>query len=230
MTRTARAVLVLATLVALKPDGAAAQVTVGTANTGNCYPFICMAGDGGTRYQQVYSSSSFSSAMFINSLTWYRNYWSGSQSFDGSTYTLSLSTTSAGVGALSSNADANLGANNQLFYSGIVSGAVGTGFTLTGTSFLYDPSMGNLLLDVIITNPHAQGYVTFLDADNTGRSTSRTWNWQGQQAPQIVDNAGLVTTFQGTVVPEPATITLMATGFAGLAGAYRRRKNAKIAA
>jgi hypothetical protein len=51
-TATAAA-LCLAALVAAAPAGA--SVTIGTAASGNCYPFSCFAGDGGQVYQQVLS-------------------------------------------------------------------------------------------------------------------------------------------------------------------------------
>jgi hypothetical protein len=50
-------------------------VTVGNFDNGNCYPFMC--NDSGTNvgqsidYQQVYSSSAFSGASTIDSMTWY---------------------------------------------------------------------------------------------------------------------------------------------------------------
>ena len=67
-------VLLLAVCVTLLTAGAfAAPITIGTAQSGNCYPFMC--NDSGTSsgvsidYQQVYTSSAFSGPVMINSIT-----------------------------------------------------------------------------------------------------------------------------------------------------------------
>ena len=52
-------------------------VTVGVANDGNCYPFMC--NDSGSsvgpsiHYQQVYAASAFSGLTQINSLTFFQS-------------------------------------------------------------------------------------------------------------------------------------------------------------
>lgn len=228
MLRSFRLVSLSAALLAAGSVPAAAQVTIGTATTGNCYPFICAAGDGFFRYQQVYTSTAFSPVGFINSLTFYRTI-AGPGDFDGNTYALSLSTTSQAVGGLSDNPTANLGANNTLFWTGVLSGAIGSSFTLTGTPFLYMPGMGNLLLDVMISGPNRvpnHSGNTYLDADDTGAETSRAY---GSDLFVYTDATGLVTTFgvSATVIPEPSSIALLGTGLLGLAALARRKLGRK---
>src|SRR5690242_20193839 len=66
----------LVMLVALSMSTAAfADITVGSNDSGNCYPFMC--NDSGTNvgvsidYQQAYNSAKFSGLTTINTITWY---------------------------------------------------------------------------------------------------------------------------------------------------------------
>ena len=101
------------------------------------------------------------------------------------------------------------------------------------TPFLYNPSAGNLLLDVDnISGANAAVGSDFFDAVNiTGDSVSRVFGSEG--APNATtgtpDSFGLIAQFQfgPAAVPEPTTLTLLGFGAVSLVGyAWRRRQRA----
>jgi hypothetical protein len=214
----------------LASAGAHAQITVGTPNSNNCIPFICV--DNGFEYQQVYSASAFSTSVFINNLTFYLAI---PGSFANQTFALSLSTTSKAVGGLSSNLASNVGLDNQLFASSLESGAIPASFTISGTPFSYNPLMGNLLVDIFVfgVNSHPgclNSSCGYLEADPSGALTSRAYagNFVASSSTFLneTDNLGLVTTFgvSASTVPEPSTLALLSTGLLGVAVAYGRSR------
>ena len=214
-------------------ETAIAQITVGTFDTGNCYPFMC--NDSGTsvgqsiEYQQVYSSAAFSMPVAITSETFY---WQGAQIFGGSdtllggSYLFSLSTTAAPVNGLSSTLASNLGPDNApvLLFSVPAGGqSFGTSFTFhNAVPFFYNPGLGNLLLDVTVSNqdvvPNGSGN-SYNDDDSTGSVTSRAYAFTGSPVGSA-DSNGLVTTFNA--VPEPSAFLPLA-GLLGLGGLLRRK-------
>jgi hypothetical protein len=219
-------------LIALSSVARADEVTVGVADTGDCYPFMC--NDSGTgsglaiEYQQVYSSSEFSGPMLITSETFYDLYaqmFGGDDLLFGGNYTFSLSTTSADVNMLGTDLADNLGADDTtvLTYSASPGGEMfGTDFTFTNTTpFLYNPADGNLLLDITVEDQdnlvNALGN-SYNDADDTGMETSRAYEFTGDATTAVADSTGLVTTFETTPVPEPSTFVLAFT-FVSLLGA-----------
>lgn len=142
------------------PSGAAASVSTADVNTivigapaenSNLFPF----GGGfnaSNRYQQAYAGSAFSSAtpLLIKSLS----FLGGQGVLLPSTYTFSLSTITRSIDNLSTtDLVTNRGADNSLFASTNLSGPAPATLTIQGTTpFLYDPSAGNLLLDIVV-NP-----------------------------------------------------------------------------
>ena len=149
--------------------------TVIFAETGssNAYPFNFSGYSG--EYQQVYSASSFNGPVDITAITFFTGPISDS-SITGN-YTLDLSTTSASPLHLSTNYASNTGADNAVFFNGSVSSSL----TFTGTPFLYDPSKGNLLLDVEVHTPQATTD-SFLAA-GCSNDTNRVFNDKGDGAP-----------------------------------------------
>jgi hypothetical protein len=216
--------LLLATAFA-RPAHAQTNITAGTAADLNCIPFGCLP-DGG-QYQQIFAASIFGGSPFsITSLTFFAAMYAGrNQTFD-----IRLSTTLQAVNGLSSNLASNVGADDQPFATFAPTGTYLNEFTITGAPFVYDPMGGNLLLSILVHG--APGRSQFQALTSGDPSMSRAYDWDGVSgnASTTMLTDGLVTRFGGSPVtstPEPATIALVASGFAGVAGFRRRRRGAQ---
>jgi len=212
--------LLLAAAAALGLGAMAAPaqaLVVGTADTSNSIPFGSTLG--GSYFQQVYNASTFGAGLDIAKLSFYNSLDPADTTPRAGTFQIFITTTSAAVPTFDTN-------NSQAWFDAgwtkVFDGALPTiqngrlDFILSN-SFNYNPAQGNLLVTVRTFDGFSDGKL-FLDADkNNGVTNSRfsayPYDW----------NQGLVTGFNDGPVPEPATWTLMLTGF-GLAGATLRRR------
>jgi len=160
----------------------------------------------------------------------------GAISVDVSSFNIYLSTspyfpnTIGSHTLITTNYAANKGADNTL----VLSGGASTFFSSPGcatpgpcafdmafnlaTPFLYDPTNGTLLFDLQITGWSSGG--GFLDAEafsSPGGSVAEVG------ASGTVDLRGPIVQFEFTPVPEPASITLLASGLVALGGVMRRK-------
>ena len=234
--------LVLA--AALWPTLAQAQaVTVGTPGTQvNAFPF---GGGGvgayvaGSEYQELYSSTAFAgvaSPFQINDIAF-----SSASGATTATYnvTLRLSTTRATNSTLSTNFAANEGADLAVVFNGTLTANLLTNGTFDlvfpTSPFVYTPSQGNLLLDVVLNQntTTSSGNTAFFAEDGSGQ-TSRIYESSGNGAPTRDQNS-LYTQFNGSPAPVPEASTtvslglLLMLGLGGLVIAGKRRKSTRRA-
>jgi hypothetical protein len=204
------------------------SITVGTDNGSNNFPFSGpFYGYPGTDYQEAYASSDFTGPINITGIDFFL-----ANGFKGNlyagTYTLSLSVISSNIGSLSStNLAGNIGSDDTVFESVALSGKAPNTLTFTGTPFLYDPSLGNLLLDISVTGGSGGSGAAFEDSEGTGTSLARYQNFGSGNGLGY----GLVTEFDSTAsmanTPEPGTLPLMAClGLVGLLVQRLRRRRA----
>ena len=226
-----KSLLAALTLAITTAAPASAQLTIGAPATGaNCFPFGCGSG---AVYQQVYSANSFSGLLSINSISFFTNL-AGSVNFG--TFSFYLSTTPLGLnvngtgGISNGNFDGNRGLDNALFATLNLQGqdfVVGERLDIVGTPFLYDPSAGNLLLDIrsSISIPSAQ-YRAYFDARN-GDATglfSRAHDYGSG-----FTDYGLVTEFNGVTatVPEPGSVAMVGAGLLAMLVVGTRRRQTR---
>jgi len=199
-------------------------VVIGSADTSNSIPFGSTGG--GFFYQQAYSSTNFGNPININEITFYNTISPGGFRMTG-TFDLFLSVTSAAIPTFDTGAftfpDASF---TNVFHGSLPALSNGRlDFNLLPSSFLYDPSQGNLVLTVKSFDAATVGTDSskwlFLDADrNVGITNARF------SAFSIDFNQGLVTGFNDPPpAPLPAALPLFAGG-AGVLGflGWRRRR------
>jgi len=199
-----------------------AGVTVGAANGGNCYPFSCGPTDGLAEYQEAYNQNAFPGITTFNtvSFTKFTAFESGTPTMDTGTYDVSFFLSTGPVNSLSANLPSNEGTFLGNLGTFTLGGAMPNVLSLTGSTITYDPTQGNLLMDVGITSGASFNgqYNVFFNADEIGGpDTARIWS----PLPEGSNVVGALQTTFSNGVPEPATWAMMLLG-AGLVGAGLR--------
>jgi hypothetical protein len=217
-------------------DGTLIVNSPADSGTGNCFPYGCAyVGE----YQQVYASSAFTSggAITVTKLLFYNTQSNnGATALNSGTWTISLSTTSATPATLSPTFALNIGADNRQVFSGNLGQPWAFGNTLTltlSTPFTYNPSAGNLLMDVVASGTAAPSGSVYFDVragSGTGSVTSRDYcNLVGCATGALNIGYGLVTGFAfgpaaATAVPAASTLSLILIGLGLFAVAYYARQ------
>lgn len=242
--------LMMASVVLATPAVAATDIVPGPAN-GNAQsptPFNYY-GSSGSRVQQIYDSGFFPSEDLIKGFS-FRAYPGAAPSFffsnsvNISDAIIRLSTTTAGAnesGVLPSATFAdNLGGDVKTVFSGalhLTTAATGIGaqpfdYTVNFTSpFLYDPSVGDLLLDVMIpagatVSGSGFGFLTFDTVNTINDGVFSVVNISdGGASSGTLSTAGAITAFSITAVPEPSTWLMTVAGFSVVAAAMQRRRS-----
>ncbi|MBL9170018.1 MAG: PEP-CTERM sorting domain-containing protein [Verrucomicrobiales bacterium] len=195
------------------------------------------------RVQQIYDASYFSflpkGGVWIDEIAFRADERFGrNTSYNGTGIQIELSITSVAVDSLSSSFELNVGRDRTIgvdktdkvsFYtsrpSGQEPGSFGTSLTFYARPFFYDPSKGNLLVDITCF----QGIQTSsMDAENVlGDSVATVSGFsETGEIPTsgVVSTKGFVTLFHYHSIPEPSSVPLFLLASGSLAWLFRRSK------
>jgi|ERR1051326_3464471 hypothetical protein len=174
------------------------------------------------RYQQVYGASDFmtvcnrvscspnSAPLLITAISFGLATNSAGLTAFLPNVRIDFSTTQKAPDSLSPVFSDNIGAGDQVVYSGSWNAA--TGLLQLQQPFLYDPSLGNLLMDVRnfqTTVPNPMGIMRFEAVNTLGDSTSIAIGPDVNATSGGLASIGLSTRFTVTPVPEPNAALLL---------------------
>lgn len=202
-----------------------------------------------SRYQQVYNAELFASlpkgggqigAIVFRGDLHDQHYWGGTIA----NLQINMSVTGKAADSLSPIFSENTGKSDTIVFApgslfNEVSANQGpfgatTFIVRLSQPFLYDPSKGNLLLDVRNYSggqfQHDQFEKPLLNASSSlSDGISRAFaNDVNATAATTLDTIGLFTSFDFTLVPEPSTVGLVVLGGAALLAVSRTRKQTKL--
>jgi hypothetical protein len=216
--------------------GSENTLVVGTWDGGgSCAPFTCnLDNQPGFTLQQVYSQDVFSKPILIKELLFYAYPLADPNILANGIFNISLSTTTAAVGGLSTTAFSdNLGANDKTVYSATLPAMTGNELIIQlSSNFLYNPKFGNLLMTVSSSNFSTTPTYGFFQIEQSPSAPFSRVGLNGFGNIEAQDE-GLITGFVYTPVfdvPEPSTWAMMLIGFAGLGYAAYRRERKNVAA
>lgn len=235
MTHTLALAASLGLAAVLCGQSAQAQtsVVVGDPDGPNSIPFA--AGQYSGEYQLVFDSHVFAAPVSISQIAFASDF--TSYPAPGvATYDLV-----AGMGTTSSsslNPTPNFSANKRADFTTIFTGTLTTQQTDSQTfdfflnlasPFVYDPSKGNLLFDVVVKSSSGPSNMGLTDSYTTATNTTyvgRVFHPYSTNANEVAsDNEGLWTRFLVTPAPEPSQFAALGIGILGLAAlALKARK------
>jgi hypothetical protein len=183
------------------------------------------------RYQQLIPSSELGMNPLLLEQIAFRADEAFGSSFGPATRDLEFSLSTTSITALSTNFASNRGADETVVLSDSLSlsgGASGFDIVLAfDTPFLYNPSEGNLLLEIVNSGSGGSGAVSILDA----YSPSSLGLPLGLFSQDLSDEVGTpfnnpyVVQFGAQVIPEPGSVAIWSVlGALGLVAAARRRR------
>jgi hypothetical protein len=208
-------------------------------NSGSWVPW----GAGPGRYQEVFAASEFSALAGVGG-GWIRNLSFRLDAADVGDFQrtvrdvqINLSTTSRGPDGLSAVFAENVGPDERVVFTGnatlIMNRGPGPpasmpfGSPIFISPFLYDPSQGNLLLDVWIFSQSPVLLPSKLDSSRVTGDAISSVGAPVNSASGLVDTEGLVVRFFVEPVPEPSMVALLCVGAGfGIAVWRTRRKEA----